>query len=181
MYEIYALLDPRDTNIRYIGYTSNPKTRLRDHMQSSRTSREKISHKSNWIRALDKEGLKPIYKTLARTKSLEEIKQLEIDHIAYYKQLYKLTNGTKGGDGVNGLKWSEESKARIKGKVVPGSGIKFQVEAMHTITGDYKIFKDKSEAASYIKCSESSIVGVSCGQRNSVNKWYVKLIKKGAQ
>lgn len=179
MYEIYALLDPKDSKIRYIGYTSEPKNRLNNHIRACLKSREKNCHRCKWLNSLDE---RPLYKTLIRTNSLEEIKQLEIDYIKYYKSLFKLTNNTIGGDGTKGLKWSEESKSKIKDT---RRGIRqdrrYEVRAVNKLTGEHKTFEDKSEAAKYIGCAESSIIDVSIGRRNSVNNWCLKLIKKGAQ
>lgn len=183
IYELYALLDPNDNKIRYIGYTSNPKNRLKEHISSSiGNSRNNISHKSNWIKSLQKQNKEPIYKTLIITNSLEEIKLIEIDYIKYFRKIYNLTNNTKGGDGVNGLKWSEESKSKIKGRKIPGSGEMLEIEAFNIKSREYKIFKDKIEASKYIGCSPSSIISVSCGRRKTVFNWNTKTIKKkGAQ
>jgi len=182
MYELYALLDPENNKIRYIGYTSNPKYRLKEHITLSiKGGRGYNSHRCKWIRKLLKNNKKPIYKTLLKTYSLDEIKQLEIDHIKYYKQFYKLTNNTLGGDGTKGLKWSEESKSKIKGRKIPGSGIFSKIEILNSKTGEYKLFDNKKEASKYIKCSEKTILSVSCGIRKRVYGWYVNAIKKGAQ
>lgn len=176
MYELYALIDPKDSKIRYIGYTSDPKLRFRSHISSSLKSRNKISHKSNWIRDLKQDNLEPIYKTLIRSKNLENIKQLEIDHIKYYNQFYKLTNNTKGGDGVNGLKWSKENKAKIKGRIIPGGrNIPAKIEILNLKSGEYRILNNKTEVAEYIKCSPSTVRG---HHNRLVNGWYINYCKR---
>lgn len=179
MYELYALLDPNNNKIRYIGYTSNPKNRLKEHIISSiGKSRNNISHKSNWIKSLKRQDKEPIYKTLIVTNSLEEIKIIEIDYIKYFKNIYNLTNNTKGGDGVNGLKWSEESKSKIKGRRIPRSGEMLKIRAFNIKSGEQKIFENKIEASKYIGCSPSSIISVSCGIRETVYDWKVETIKR---
>jgi len=41
MFEIYALIDPKSSKIRYIGYTSHSKRRLSYHLQACKNTREK--------------------------------------------------------------------------------------------------------------------------------------------
>lgn len=176
MIELYALIDPNTNKIRYIGYTTKVKYRLKQHINACLNLREKNCHRCHWINKLNKEGFNPIYKTLAVVDDLEKAKLLEIELIKHYKQFTELTNNTIGGDGTKGLKWTEESKNRIRGRKSGGTK-PYKVEALNKITGEYKVFDNKSKAAEYIKCSIDSIIGVSCGQRDSVNKWYVKLIK----
>jgi len=60
---IYALIDPRDSKIKYIGQTGSPKTRLENHISSVRNSNDR-SLRANWIRELLSEGLRPIFKEL---------------------------------------------------------------------------------------------------------------------
>lgn len=172
MYELYALIDPKDSKIRYIGYTSNSKNRLREHINTSIKTRNKISHKSNWIRSLKDNNLEPIYKTLIKTTSLESIKQLEIDYIFYYKDKYNLVNGTKGGDGVNGLKWSDESRAKIKGRIIPRK--QYKVELTNIKDNNIVILDNKEEAASFIGCKISTIRG---HHSRPVYGWLIKSIE----
>lgn len=114
--ELYALLDPRDNQVRYIGYTTTPKDRLKYHINSCnnlKKIREVNCYRCKWIRSLNKLNLKPIHKKLFIV-NFDKVKELEIELIKYYRQFFKLTNGTKGGDGVNGLRWSEESKVKMR-------------------------------------------------------------------
>lgn len=53
---IYALIDPITKKRRYIGKTNNIPQRLRAHESEARYSR---THKSNWVRGLQKLGLRP--------------------------------------------------------------------------------------------------------------------------
>ncbi|MEZ0060908.1 hypothetical protein ABIF26_006451 [Bradyrhizobium elkanii] len=58
---IYALVDPRTNDRRYIGKTNDPQQRLRAHISEARYTR---SRKSNWIRGLLKAALRPEIETL---------------------------------------------------------------------------------------------------------------------
>lgn len=185
MYELYCLVDPTDNKIRYIGYTKRSTLRLNEHINTAFNinKSERNSYKSKWIRKLSKNDMIPIYKILLRSNFEEEIKQLEIDHIKYYKQYYKLVNGTLGGDGTSGrtptLKERQNLSIKYTGIIRPER--RYKVEALHTKTLEYKIFNDKTEAAKYIGCKENAIMSVSCGNRKKVYNWHVSLIKKGGK
>lgn len=60
MIYIYALRDPTNSYVRYVGKTNNPERRLKAHIQRSKTSR---LHSSNWIRNVLKNGLFPMMDT----------------------------------------------------------------------------------------------------------------------
>jgi Ni/Co efflux regulator RcnB len=51
---IYALIDPRTSDVRYIGATTDVQRRLREHLR-----REEARHCSRWIRSLLASGLSP--------------------------------------------------------------------------------------------------------------------------
>jgi len=185
MYELYCLVDPTNNKIRYIGYTKRSKLRLKEHINVAlhKTKSERNSHKSKWIKKLLRNDIIPIYKPLVRNNSEDEIKQLEIDFIKYYKKYYKLTNNTLGGDGTSGrsltLKERQNLSLKYTGVVRPER--RYKVEALNSKTLEYKIFEDKTEAAKYIGCKENAIMSVSCGNREKVYNWYIKLIKKGGR
>lgn len=97
MYYIYALVDPRDNQDRYIGRTSNPKIRYRRHCRNT----SGITHKENWLRLLKRLDLQPIMVILYQTEYYEESLRAEIEHILWRNQSgYDLVNSTEGGEGV---------------------------------------------------------------------------------
>lgn len=53
-YTVYALIDPRDNNIRYIGITYDPDRRLKEHL-----SNDSNVLKRNWVNELRQFGLTP--------------------------------------------------------------------------------------------------------------------------
>jgi predicted GIY-YIG superfamily endonuclease len=65
-YTIYALIDPRDSSIRYIGITDNPDQRLKEHLRG----RGGNPPKRNWVYELRQIGLVPIMQPLETGLSL---------------------------------------------------------------------------------------------------------------
>ena len=61
MHFVYALLDPRDQSIRYIGMSRQPEKRLREHMKDT-------NHKQKhaWLKELKAQGLEPIVKIVEK-------------------------------------------------------------------------------------------------------------------
>lgn len=116
---IYGLLDPDTLEIRYVGKTSHPKTRLRDHCLPSQLRIK--TKKNSWIKSI---GCKPGFIILEHTTK-EQACEREMHWIKELKALgARLTNGTEGGDGhKDGAPLSEITKQRIsqalKGKRTP--------------------------------------------------------------
>ena len=65
---IYALVDPRDDQVRYVGQTRQPKTRLIGH--SNPCSNKGDGPKQVWIRELLSHNLKPVMKILETLETL---------------------------------------------------------------------------------------------------------------
>jgi DNA-binding XRE family transcriptional regulator len=78
---IYALVDPRDGRVRYVGRSVNPAVRMIAHMNGLSTSR-----KGRWLRELVAEGLTPLMKVLDET-DWEHQKSVEYEWIERYRQL----------------------------------------------------------------------------------------------
>lgn len=53
---IYALIDPRNDQVRYIGKANNPEERYTNHFNSAR---DKNTHKRNWINSVRNDGYRP--------------------------------------------------------------------------------------------------------------------------
>lgn len=112
---IYALCDPRNTAIRYIGKSIKPKQRYKSHLIPSNL--KKNNHKNNWIKELLSLNLKPELDILEAVYSSEECtwEEREKKWIALFRSIGgpKLTNHTDGGEGASGLVFSEETRKRI--------------------------------------------------------------------
>ena len=106
---IYALKDPRDGAIRYVGYSVNPVNRLRGHIKNARLP-GRGTHKACWIRSLISAGVEPQLHILEA--DAENPQEAEIQWIArLLAEGCDLTNSTSGGDGVMNL--PAESMARM--------------------------------------------------------------------
>ena len=65
---IYVLIDPTTLEIRYVGKTKNCYQRFRHHLVASANPK---SHKRNWIKSLQSQGLKPIMNIIDEVKESE--------------------------------------------------------------------------------------------------------------
>lgn len=61
-YQVYALVDPRDKTIRYVGVSINAHIRLTQHMREAKYQGEK--KKRAWLAELEQQGLQPILEIL---------------------------------------------------------------------------------------------------------------------
>ena len=113
---IYALLDPRDGKIRYVGKANDTARRLKAHVNPARY---KPTHKFNWLKSLRNLSLKPVMVTLEECPT-SVWKHREKYWIRYfYKRGYNLTNYTSGGDGLsfgNSTSFKKGHKSWNKGK-----------------------------------------------------------------
>jgi hypothetical protein len=133
---IYALSDPRTNQVRYIGKANNPKDRYTNHFNSSR---DKNTHKRNWINSIRKDGFRP------ELIIIDEVPIIEWHYWEkFYISLFKtwgfdLVNYTLGGDGSTfgnkgsfkkgniphnkGIACSDETKQKIKNKLIGISNV----------------------------------------------------------
>ena len=96
MNSIYALVDPRDESVRYVGKTNNPDARYNSHCYS-----KSKTHCSRWVQSMKKEGWWPHMMILEDGLSEEQWPEREKHWIAHYRETgAKLTNITDGGPGV---------------------------------------------------------------------------------
>jgi len=115
MYYIYALIDPTDNRIRYIGKTNNIKERLKRHIKDCK-KHGFWTPKNQWIKSLLEKNVKPQIQPLLETTK-EDVNKYEIEYIKKYRELIPdLTNDTDGGDGYDwtGRKHEEETIKRLK-------------------------------------------------------------------
>lgn len=97
---IYALIDPRDDSVRYIGKTVDPKGRKSGHI--TECAKKYKNYRLNWIRSLLSKGLRPNMKIL-KICPLSEFSKYESFYINKY-QSDLLTNGDDTGSGYNNRK-----------------------------------------------------------------------------
>lgn len=104
---IYVLEDPRTGEVRYVGKTCNPHSRLRYHCKAS--SLQSNSHRSNWIRGLLADGVRPAFRVIdagmGTGHGLAERAWIR----EYRRRGARLVNSTDGGEGVSGFRRRPES------------------------------------------------------------------------
>ncbi|MGW6424690.1 GIY-YIG nuclease family protein [Nocardia sp. NPDC055053] len=102
---IYALMDPRDGCIRYIGKSVNVEQRVKAHLRETGSTK-----KIRWIQSLKRASLTPEIILLA--EGFGDWESAEIEWIAYFRNLgHDLTNATRGGEGLHDP--SPETRAKI--------------------------------------------------------------------
>jgi len=120
---VYSILDPRKPGVYkyeelefayepiYIG--KGKKNRLNEHLKTR--ALRKNSFKTNKIKNILKEGFKPIIIKLRENLEEQEALKLEKEYISRIGRYPNgtLTNLTDGGEGVSGLKHTQESKEKM--------------------------------------------------------------------
>lgn len=107
---VYGLVDPRSKEVRYVGWTSNIRRRMREHCCPKDRER---AYKDNWLRELKTSGLSPICITL-ETGNGDGYGEAEKHWIAKYRDSgVRLTNITDGGDGATGHIKSIETRLKL--------------------------------------------------------------------
>ncbi len=93
MHYVYKLVDPRDSEVRYIGMTHDPHMRYLHHIQG----KEGTQLKRDWIRELIEAGLKPRMDIIESHEDREVIQQREKHWILTYQRCRaKLLNAQRG-------------------------------------------------------------------------------------
>lgn len=119
---IYALVDPRDDRVRYVGKSIDPENRLLRHMRSAEKNRN--PYFKGWIRQLVAVGLRPRIRRILGVPAHQTADEWERHWIAAFRWAgEKLTNIHDGGTGWGeGMPRSTETRAKIsaalKGHVV---------------------------------------------------------------
>lgn len=107
---IYALVEPKTKEVRYIGYTIHSIEKRRDaHVREARRGDRRNAYKNRWINSLN-EIPDVILVDVVDEDDADEAERLWILH--YRTQGSCLTNLTLGGRGQLGFKQSEATIAR---------------------------------------------------------------------
>jgi endogenous inhibitor of DNA gyrase (YacG/DUF329 family) len=100
---IYYLCDPDDVfTPRYIGKTTNPRKRLRDHIHKAK--RQPTTKRDYWIRKLLRESKEPVLEIIGFIDHSESWQEVERKYIREAREIWggKVTNLSDGGDGRTG-------------------------------------------------------------------------------
>ena len=102
---VYALIDPRTNELRYIGKSKADSLR-RAKSHTSKKSLKLRDHCHSWLRSLVSAGFRPDVEVLERgIASMEDLSEAERFWIAYFRFIgSRLTNMTDGGEGGSGSK-----------------------------------------------------------------------------
>jgi len=144
---IYVLIDPKDGSVRYVGKTSNPKSRLSGHITECK--KEKYKHRrANWIRSLLIENLKPIIKFI-KVCPLNDFEKVEEHYISVFKS-DKLTNSDETGQG---------NKNRIKEVLIRQSQNSGRTVYQYDLEGNFiREYRSARNAAKELYLDHSNIV-----------------------
>lgn len=114
---IYALRDPRDGAVRYVGKTTKGlDERLHGHLKLARLRPK--SHRDWWIRSLGAVGLTPQIEVIEEGHwSTANSNFRECYWNESLSMFYDLTNHTPGGDGLVDYNWTSADRAKISAGV----------------------------------------------------------------
>ena len=123
-WDVYALCDPRDDRVRYVGISFRTSERYQAHFSEAR--RGDKNKRCEWIRSLLDLSIEPVLRILESGHDKGEGEQAERKWIRFYREtegVDTLTNVAEGGSHLFrlGMKESAETKAKrslaLKGKV----------------------------------------------------------------
>ena len=113
---IYSLSDPINSEVRYVGKTTNMKKRLRDHLRDRRNN-----YKTSWISSLLNDGKLPIIESLEEVEGADESVWQEAERFWITSLRFlgcRLVNLVDGG--IGGINPSAETRLKhslaMKGK-----------------------------------------------------------------
>lgn len=168
---IYAIKDPRDYQIKYIGKTIDINRRFKEHLQDSYLKDN--TYKNNWIKKLLSENLQPIFEVVE--ECCEDIwEERERFWISYYKEIgFNLTNMCDGGEGGHGAVRTEKFKLNLKKKRVgeknPYYGKKHSKEIIEKISEHSR--GRNNPRATFINVLDKDGNIIFNGIRKEVTKW----------
>lgn len=115
---IYALIDPRDNKIKYIGLTTTGFSRIATHYNAKK---KENTRKVNWVNKLKSLNLCFTVEYLQYCNSVEELKTAEKYWIKYYKSIgVDLLNHTEGGEDIFIPIYTDEQRKLHSEKVKKG-------------------------------------------------------------
>ncbi len=137
--DIYGLVDPRNDELRYVGWAYCAQKRLKGHLEDTRSTKKKPTHKVCWLRTLSDQPNLIIFETLPES----DWSEAERFWIAYFKSLgCRLTNATDGGEGMIGFKHSDEARIKMskgmKGKEAWNRGVPLTKEWKYNLSQSLK-------------------------------------------
>jgi hypothetical protein len=114
---VYGLVDPRTDEVRYIGKSEHGISRPRSHSRANALRIDGNSHKANWIRELQREGLEYRIVVLDMLPDGDATGLYELEHYWISRGRasgWPLTNLNDGGPGQSGHRKSEKTLAKLR-------------------------------------------------------------------
>jgi predicted GIY-YIG superfamily endonuclease len=156
---IYILRCPITNEVRYVGRSREPKRRFYGHMREEKTA---SYYKKNWIKKLDKQGLKPILEVIKEVPN-EEASHWEQHFIDFYRN--QGCNLTNLGDGSRGCKYGNQTSFK-KGLVPWNKGRKIVREKECEYCGEIFTLRRLEN-----KCCSRSCAGKLTGFKKGQTPW----------
>lgn len=143
---IYALCDPRNGAVRYVGKSVNPKVRYRQYCSPSQYYHHR-SHCSTWCFGLLQRGLRPILKILEVCPPGSAWWQAEQWWIAYGRSNgWQLTNHSIGGElGGLGVRRSSEFRQRVS-RALMGRSKPVETRHLMAVAATGRVLDDATRA-----------------------------------
>lgn len=169
-WSIYALVDPRNEEVRYIGFTTQKlRSRLTAHLYQAKKPNGRQIYLGNWLRQLLL--LNHIPRIILIDKGMgESWKTTEQNWISAYKSVgAKLTNCSKGGEGPLGCKRSPEFIAELKKRALaryPARAAELIEAARQAITGVKHTPDRIARTVATARAAKLRDPGINVGERN---------------
>ena len=111
-YHIYHLIDPVTKTVRYVGKSTSPSSRLREHIKESQARQN--TEKKIWIADLLARGLQPVMAIVASYAEEAPARERESEECHKYKET--ITNLHDPAKGAKAIRESLEKKEKRKNK-----------------------------------------------------------------
>lgn len=169
---IYALINPLNDQLFYIGKSINPKKRLSNHFCRSNLNKNGLVN--TLLRKLKKKNIKPIVKILCVCYIKNE-NIMEKRYISIYKNNgYKLLNQRSGGDG-----WQNISNKQFNyNPYIAAKAAMKKIILRNIKTGEEKEFPAVLKAAKFLKTYPSTVSSVLTKKEQSVKGYFCRYINE---
>lgn len=135
--DIYILRSPLEGAPKYIGYSTNVKQRIANHISDKRNS-----PRAEWIASLKTQGLVPVLEIID-TVPVSEAAFWEVHYISLYKSWgFVLTNRSNGGEATLGYKPSFETRKKLSASI---KKVGKEIAIKNTLNGTYREAKKTNE------------------------------------
>lgn len=150
---VYGLVDPQDMgHVRYVGMTTASDQRPYSHMREARNASAASSHKTHWIRKVQREGREPsviILEQLSVGCSTDLAGFVEKCYIKSLREIgHRLTNIMEGGgNGPHAQETKAKTSATLMGHAVTKESRRKTAEGLRRYYESPESHEKRSEAA----------------------------------